>query len=278
MTTNTEEVTILSDSRKLYGKLWLAGDDEPIIMLLPGVGFHTFEYEALATQLVKRGFNCLAFDYRGHGRSEGKRGVWRLQDLTDDTRCAVDYAAARFKGEIGIFGNSLGAMVGANAAAQDERITALVISTCPTKVASFMFNPLRKFLFFLAKLVPAIIPLRISLNHFYSYRQLIDDQKLVATITADALVTDARRLSVTAYRALLDEWDGADAISKVHIPLLILQGKNDHFQPPEEANKLYAAANEPKELKFIETGHLPHLENPEFTAGILAKWFHRLVG
>lgn len=272
MNSKIEEIRIQSGKNKLYVKLWFVGDEKPVVIFLSGVGFHTFEYEPLATIMSQKGYNCLAFDFRGHGHSEGRRGFWTLQDLVNDTRCVLDYVSARFSGKIYLFGNSLGAMIGVYAA-QDARISRIVASNCPARLSSFMLNPSRRLLFALAKLVSLVLPLRISLNHFYSYNQLIDDPKWVATFTNDHLITDARRLSVTAYNGLLEEWDGVEAIRKVHIPLLIMQGKKDHMQPSTEADKLYTVANKPKLLELINTGHLPHLENPNLVADILIRWF-----
>jgi alpha-beta hydrolase superfamily lysophospholipase len=220
-----EDIWIQSGANKLYARLWLVGNELPVIIMLPGLGFHSFEYEPLAALLAQSGFNCLALDYRGHGRSEGKRGFWTLHDLTDDAICAVDYATHRFSGKIHLFGNSLGAMVGLRVVAQDKHIVRLAVSNCPDKLAPFMLTPLRKIIFALAKIVATVISLRITVNHFYSYNQLIDGPKWVLTFTKDDLIADARRLSIRAYKSFLEKWDGVSAIQKVHIPVLIMQGK-----------------------------------------------------
>ncbi|MBU4299158.1 lysophospholipase [Patescibacteria group bacterium] len=115
-----KKLTIFSGDYKLYGKLWVVNKEAPTILLLHGLGFHSFEYEELAPILSENGFNCLAFDFRCHGRSEGKRGYWTLQELVDDAKNAVDYAYNRFNDKIGIFGNSLGAIVAVFAAAQSQ--------------------------------------------------------------------------------------------------------------------------------------------------------------
>lgn len=45
-----------------------------IINLMHGLGDHSGRYKYWAELFVKEGYGMLSFDYRGHGKSEGKRG------------------------------------------------------------------------------------------------------------------------------------------------------------------------------------------------------------
>ncbi len=271
-----EELTLTSGDYKLYGRLYIVNKEDPTIILLHGLGFHSFEYEELAPLLSKNGFNCLAFDFRCHGRSEGQRGYWTLQELVDDTKKVVDYVYNRFNDKIGIFGNSLGAIVAVFAAAQDSRIKSIVASGCPAKTADFLLTKIRKVLLFIADGLAHFIPFRISMNNFYSYGQLIDNPEWIRKIENDPLIPEARRLAITTYKKAL-EWDTTKVVKEVNIPLLVLQGKKDNLQPINQSEMLYGAANEPKEFKLIDAGHLPHLENPELTNKILIEWFNKTL-
>jgi pimeloyl-ACP methyl ester carboxylesterase len=168
-------------------------------------------------------------------------------------------------------------MVGMEVAARDSRITSVVASNCPDRLADFLMTPSRSALFLLTKAAARVVPLRISVNHFYSYSQLIDDPMWVEIISADASISRARRLSVAAYTSLLEEWDGASTAAHVRQALLVLQGERDRLQPVEQSERVFAAAAEPKELMLIDTGHLPHLEKPEFLSDILDGWFSRTL-
>jgi pimeloyl-ACP methyl ester carboxylesterase len=89
----------------------------------------------------------------------------------------------------------------------------------------------------------------------------------------DATITDARRLSMLTYRTLLEDWDGCSAASRLHKPLLVIQGRNDRMQPPQQSRLVYEAAREPKRYELLETGHLPHLDDPKGVAELLVDWF-----
>jgi pimeloyl-ACP methyl ester carboxylesterase len=278
MHSDPETVFFPSGDLELHGRLRCLGDDAPTFVLLSGVGFHTFEYEPIAERLAAAGLNCLSFDFRGHGRSGGPRGRWLLDQLVADTRHAIDFVRSRCAGAVGLFGNSLGAMVAILTGAADDRVLGVAAANCPARIADFLLTGPRNALFAVAKLLPRRAPVRISLKHFYAYHRLIDDPSWISSISGDQLITDARRLSVATFSTLLDDWNGPSAVGDLHVPLLLIQGENDHLQPPQQSRILFEAANEPKEYRAIGTGHLPHLEDPAGVARLLAGWFVPLAG
>lgn len=68
---------------------------------------------------------------------------------------------------------------------------------------------------------------------------------------------------VTAFRVLtrvpLLPWDkfrNVDKIRKIHVPVLVIQGENDHVVPPSHGRRIFASANEPKYSLWIPgAGH-----------------------
>jgi acylglycerol lipase len=269
---NVETTGFRSGELDLYARLRHHADQVPTIVLLSGLGFHTFEYEPLAIQLAAAGFNALSFDYRGHGRSAGPRGRWTLDQLTADCQHAIDFVHQRYRGPIVLFGNSLGAMVAILAGTRDARPSAVIAANCPAHAGDFMLTRPRRALFALLKLTGPVAPLRLSVDHFIAYQQLIDDPSWVATIECDPLIADARRLGVRTFRELLETWNGPRAVRQLRKPLLVIQGQDDHFQPPQQSQLVFAAASEPKQFQLINTGHLPHLDAPAMLAELMANW------
>jgi len=274
-----ETVGIRSGELDLHGRLRHPHGDAPAVVLLCGLGFHTFEYEPLAVELALRGVNSLSFDFRGHGRSSGPRGRWTLDELATDTTAAIDYLRRRHGGPIGLFGNSLGAMIAILAGAADERVIGVAAANTPARASEWALGrPYRRALFALLQLVAPIAPVRISVNPFLKYEQLIDDPAWLSVFRRDPLISDARRLSAPTLRALLQTWDGMEATRCLHKPLLVIQGRNDHLQPPQQSELVYNAANGPKQYKLVDTGHLPHLEAPTMLAEILSAWIFEISG
>jgi fermentation-respiration switch protein FrsA (DUF1100 family) len=57
-------------------------------------------------------------------------------------------------------------------------------------------------------------------------------------------------------------------------PLLMLHGKHDRTIPAEQAQRLYDAASEPKELRWYASGH----RLPDAAGDDAASWLIRLLG
>ena len=70
------------------------------LVIAHGLGEHGLAYRRVAEAVGPRlGLDVLAFDFRGHGRSPGRRGVVRrYEDLTADLTGALDWAGGRRPG------------------------------------------------------------------------------------------------------------------------------------------------------------------------------------
>jgi uncharacterized protein len=70
----------------------------------------------------------------------------------------------------------------------------------------------------------------------------------------------------------------ADPIAAVRTlngrPLLMLHGRSDRTIPPEQAERLYQAAGQPKELRWYDAGHVL----PSSAAGDAAHWLRANLG
>lgn len=95
---------------------------------------------ALCDALAEAGIAALRFNFRGVGRSTGRFGDGIGEQ--DDVRAAVEYMAALpalASGRIGLAGYSFGALVGLQAAENDERVKALAAVSPPLVMSDFAF-------------------------------------------------------------------------------------------------------------------------------------------
>lgn len=83
------------------------------ILLVHGFGEHCGRYDAFVSALNSWGYSCMRFDYRGHGRSQGKRGhVDSYQDYIDDLRCAQAHFKTLYpQGPHFLLGHSNGGLI-----------------------------------------------------------------------------------------------------------------------------------------------------------------------
>lgn len=273
-----EEIFIDSDGVKLYSKLYLANKEKPTLLLLHGLGFHSFEYDELAPLLVKEGFNCLSFDFRCCGKSEGRRGYWTLAQYVGDVGSVVNYIKENINDEIIIFGNSLGATAAVSFAAQssDKALKGIIAANCATRPVDFGLNPIRKVLLKVASAIFKIVPFRLNVNYFIPYTKILSDNNIIKRIAVDDSITQARKFAISTYEDMFS-WDMTKIVPKVKVPILVLQGKKDGLQSTTQSTMLFDAANEPKEFILTETGHLPNLENPEYLRDILVNWITKTI-
>lgn len=73
------------DGLDLYALQWPSKEQpEAVVAFVHGHGDHCRRYDEWFSKLTNRNIAVLSFDYRGHGRSQGRRGVIRrFDDLTE---------------------------------------------------------------------------------------------------------------------------------------------------------------------------------------------------
>jgi alpha-beta hydrolase superfamily lysophospholipase len=114
-----------SDGLKLHWRRWQADGDSPrTVQIVHGLGEHSGRYEHVAAALNAAGWNVLSHDLRGHGRSDGKRGVIAdSQALLADVALVMD-AGRDPSGLHVLLGHSMGGLIAA-------RFVAERLSTAP---------------------------------------------------------------------------------------------------------------------------------------------------
>ncbi|EFO81439.1 alpha/beta hydrolase fold-containing protein [Oscillochloris trichoides DG-6] len=174
----------------------------------------------IGTSAWRAGFNVLLFDYRGRGDSEPWPHTLISREV-DDLRAAVAYAQTRVEGaKIGVVGFSMGAAVAIMAAAQEPGIAALVADSSFTSVADVVAHQVRRSMGLMPP-APIIHTADMMLERRHGYR-----------------FTQARPI---------------DAIAQLGTrPILIIHGANDSTVPVAQAERLFAAAPQPKQLWVVE--------------------------
>lgn len=213
-----------------------ADEKLPVVLLLHGLGGSKTDVFLLQVALARRGYATLAPDVAGHGerpRIEGKP----LADLAlpqmrqvaaqtvADLRRAVDLLETRPEIDperIGFIGISLGGILGSVFAGDETRIKAVALWAAGGDWASLIGKSKHPFA--------------------ASYRNKgATDPVKIAQEMAD--VEPTRVVGGIAGR-----------------PLLLLNGDKDEIVPRVSTDALFAAAKEPKRIKFLPGGHIPDVQ------------------
>ena len=209
-----------------------------------GLGLFDFRHALLFQQ---GGFQVLMLDWRGMGASDGgtSMGYWEGLDL----RAAVTYTQRRAGAvPIGAYGASLGAAVLYRHGADIPELRAIA-GECG----------------------------------FASFRDMIAEGMVGAHNVPPALARPlswtVARLAAYVRRFPLARADPADSIGAIAPrPVLLIHGEFDRHVTPAAAQRLYAAAGQPKEIWITPTGHTSALATmgDAFGARLLAFFDHWL--
>ena len=121
------------DGLTLHLNNWPAPQPRARLLLVHGLGEHSGRYDALARELNAQGISLRAFDHRGHGRSQGMRGVVGKEAacLSRDTTEIFNAYAAESGDVPFLLGHSMGGLVVMHAVAEQRLRPRGLIASSP---------------------------------------------------------------------------------------------------------------------------------------------------
>jgi alpha-beta hydrolase superfamily lysophospholipase len=218
------------DGLPLAARLWTVDRPRAVLVVSHGLGEHGGAYEHVAESLGRSaGVEVLAIDFRGHGRSPGKRGVvGHYDDLSDDLRAAVSWAAAERPGlPRFVLGHSNGGQVVLRAVLDGGLdVSGLILSNPALRVAT----PIPRWKLKVGRLLRRIAP-GVTLE------TAVD----LTTLTRDPAMLEERRIDPLRHSRINGPLffglvEGGEAIARrageITLPLLLLLGGSDPIIDP----------------------------------------------
>lgn len=223
------------DGTRLALHRWSGDGRRGTVLLVHGLGEHGGRYAPVAAWFAARGFRCIGYDHRGHGRSDGARGVIPSDAaLRDDLGEVVDALRPREVPFV-LLGHSMGGAVVADFVARRVRAADLVILSSPAmraRLSAFQRLQLAVGL----RLMPDL-----ALGNGIDPTAIAHDAATVQAYRDDPLVHD--RVSARLAKAILEA--GASAIAaaaKWDTATLLLYGGADRIVDPAGSDAFAAAA------------------------------------
>lgn len=210
----------------------------PVVILIPGLDSVKEELHAYGDGFLRRGMAVLAIDGPGQGEMEFEHPM--RFDYEVPVRYAIDYLEARpdvAAERVGIMGVSMGGYYAPRAAAFEPRVRAAISLAGWCSIA----------------------------EHFPQAPQL----------TRAAFVARLKVRDEVEARTALERFDLSELMQKVRCPLLVIMGRQDRIVPPQEAERMAAAAGGEAELWMLEDGNhvcnnIPYKYRPQ-----QADWMQR---
>ena len=220
-----------ADGSSIYAQSWQPQEPIAVVCLVHGLGEHSGRYGHLAEYLNNEGYALLAFDLRGHGKSEGPKGHTPSYDvLLTDIDKLLDEAGERFLDfPCVLYGHSMGGNLVLNYALRRKPRRpeiAGIIATSPW--LRLVFEP-PKFKIALSKLMNRLWP-SISQPNGLDTNGLSRDPEVVRAYKKDTLVHDriSMRLFVTISES--GRWVIEHATEfPPSLPLLLMHGTGDRI-------------------------------------------------
>lgn len=238
MTTTTEGALASRDGTRLFFRRHAAASPKARILLIHGFAEHSGRYLDLLDALADAGFDALAFDLRGHGRSAGRRAhLRRFEDYLDDTRAAFAALTMGSDGSALVFGHSMGGLIATHfAASEPQRCRALALSG-PMFARALAVNPVKLLAaHVLGRLLPVFaMPSGITGAH------LTSDPDEIARHDADPLILHEARAGW--FVALEGAMAAAPAaMARLTMPLYLMHGEADPLTVFDASRALFPTA------------------------------------
>ena len=280
----SRSVEFFSDSVKLAGDLYFppqVNADNPAPAIIVGHGFggiKEFFLPEIAKAFAAQGFVALAFDYRGFGLSEGRRGRLFPNEQVEDMLAAVTFLRQLpevSSSGIGIYGTSFGGGVAVAAGTKSREVTAVV---CAVGVADYgrWLRSLRRhweWIEFQKRLKNDLVQRTLT-----GISEVVEPEEIMVRDPHSAEHEKGLRAKYPNRAFKLDLASGeaicnfqpVNSLNSEHVPALFFIGvEEDGLTPYEETLEFFKASPEPKELLKL-TGMSHHdVYKPQNLYGVM---------
>jgi alpha-beta hydrolase superfamily lysophospholipase len=216
---------------ELFFQTWTRPDAHGTLVITHGIAEHSDCYHKTAERLVAKGWNVCAWDLRGHGRSEGKRGfVEDFRFFSQDLALLVRFLkqSGKLKEPFALLGHSMGGLITLRAvvdAAVDSKsgdeahpLGAAALTLSSPLLGFGLEVPVVKD--FAARLLNRVLP-SVTLYNEIRYEDLTRDQDELQSYPLDPLRHD--KISPPIYLGMIEGMAYVKAhADRIKLPTLIM--------------------------------------------------------
>jgi len=255
-----------ADGTSLHLIEWSAEGPRGTVLIVHGLGEHIDRYGHVAQWLSSRGFRVIGYDQRGHGQSQGPRGVIPTRDaLAEDLAEMIDLVRSA-DGPFVLLGHSMGGAIAARFVADARRpVDGLILSSPALETDLSVLQHLQ--LFVGEHLLPGV-----AQNNGLDPKMISHDQAVVRAYIEDPMVHD--RISARLARCIIE----AGIIARMRardwsVPTLVVYAGDDALVSPRGSEGFAASA--PREVveatRFDGLYHEILNETPTLAAPVFAR-------
>ncbi|MEX2392985.1 MAG: alpha/beta fold hydrolase [Actinomycetota bacterium] len=237
----------------------------------------TMDHTMFAAQFedLPEHYRCLAWDMRGHGRSDLPSHRWTVQDLVVDL---VGFIEGTHAAPAHLVGISTGGLAAMRVAIQREDVvrSLVLINTTPAEEDPEWATMYRGFQEQIASddgMTEEFA--RQTVGIFYS-PSFVESNPEVLDIHVDRM----KKMTADAIISSLGAANGRDSVierlGEIKVPTLVIHGEQDGAIPLSRAEELASGIPGAEFVRIPDAGHTPPLEAPDVVNEALAGFFARV--
>lgn len=247
-----ETVTLTIDGDQVHGTRY--GDGDPGVLLVHGLASQSRELGALPTVLADHGYTVLAIDLRGHGQSQGPRGVLTVQGVLEDLTAWTDHLADQGATDVIVGGHSLGGAWAMLAAARLD--PAAVFAACTPSTIQAELSRIERAAYRVGgvahRLANTLGYGELAVPYTVGPEDVLDTEAAIERMTADGLIQET--VPLANVETLLD-LDATRWARQASCPGLIAAARDDRVVDRANTRRLFEAYGGPKTWLDLDGPH-----------------------
>lgn len=224
------------DETELFFQTWTPEAERGVLIITHGLAEHSECYHTLARTLSDDGWSVYAWDMRGHGRSEGKRGYARdVRDFVDDLDRFHGLVRSRHPDrEPVLLGHSLGGLVTLRFFQAHRPASAALVFSSPALGLSMAVPKVKEAL---ARVAVRWLP-TLTMYNEVRYEDLTRDEEMIKSYRADPLRHD--KISPGLFLSMVENFALAlDEAAAVTPPVLMQLSGEDRLVSTPASRALF---------------------------------------
>lgn len=261
-----------ADKKNLFVREWIP-EKAPIaiILFLHGLGSHSGRLDHWAVRFTEKMIGFVAFDQRGHGKSDGKRGHPKhASKLIEDTKMMVGILRDEYPDiPVILYGNSMGGNIAINyVISAAKTVDGLIASSPWLKLTNPPSKALVRILQPLVKIAPGlIISSKLDpkdITRVEAETEKYDKDPLVHGKISIGLFSSVQEAGLNALRN----------IYKINCPFLLMHGTADNITSHKASEEYVMNTSDRTRLKLWEGAYheLHHEEQHNEVFDYIIQW------
>ncbi len=223
-----------------------------------------WDHEMFMPQIehFKKQYRCIAFDFRGQGKSGVTKSGYDMDNLTLDTLALLDELV---DGPVHFVGLSMGGFIGMRLAINyPERISSLMLLETTADPEPEENKPRYSKLCFIAKWISISVIVNKTMAIMFSQSFLNDPNKVEIKREYQQRLKSLNRWTFTrAVFGVIHREGVYQQLEQINTPTLIMVGDEDVATVPAKSKRMHQAIKDSRLVTIPKAGHTSSIEQPQ---------------